>query len=189
MGSGLLCSAQCPWPWHLTSSCVGDRAGAREGSEPRVTGHCQGSLLSSCQGHGPFHCLLASLNPAWMAGPLTSSSPALPIPRSASHPSSSLAVLPALPFCNWERGRLARSWGLAPGSWGQAIVLRRQLVRESWCSRMNPAGAAISWCASSILKKKQTNKKESHKKTPHKQKFLNQLRLLRDNNVLYMVPY
>lgn len=37
---------------------------------------------------------------------------------------SSLPVLPALPFCNWEQALLARSWDWS-WSWGQAIVLCR----------------------------------------------------------------
>lgn len=93
--------------------------------------------------------------PAWH-GPVTSPSPASPIPGSASHPPPPLSLppLPVLPFCKWEQGWLAGSWGRAPRSRGQAIVLRRRVARESWCSRMNPAGAAISWCVSSIFRKK-----------------------------------
>lgn len=149
-----------------TSVCRGHGEGtatARPRLPPVPRGHAPTAPCTSPSQHGdpqppppvPAGCHRAHIRP-----------PLLP-------PSS----LPVLPFCNWERGRLAGSRGRAPGSRGQAIVLRRRRARESCCSRMNPAGAAISWCVSSIFRKKQTKF------------FLNQLRLLRDNNALYMVPY
>lgn len=131
--------AWCPWPWHPISCCVGPGLGTQgiNGLWPRLPAVFKPVM-------GSLHTLPPFLQAAQMGSGRAWRSPC----HQHRHPW--ICVLPpAASQCSLHSHSVTGSRPCSPGAGVGAVAkplcCAADSCGKSGCSRMNPAGAAVSW--------------------------------------------